>query len=59
MRQAIRTICLALPFRMGSVNCYLLETGSGFVLIDTGGSNQRKALEENGRPAASRGSQTI
>jgi glyoxylase-like metal-dependent hydrolase (beta-lactamase superfamily II) len=30
---------------MGTVNCYLVETGSGFVLIDTGGSNQRTELE--------------
>jgi glyoxylase-like metal-dependent hydrolase (beta-lactamase superfamily II) len=45
MPQAIRTIRLALPFRMGSVNCYLLAAGGGFVLIDTGGSNQRRQLE--------------
>jgi glyoxylase-like metal-dependent hydrolase (beta-lactamase superfamily II) len=29
---------------MGSVNCYLIETDAGFVLIDTGGSNSRKEL---------------
>lgn len=41
----IRTIGLPLPFRMGAVNCYLVETGSGFALIDTGGSNKRTELE--------------
>jgi glyoxylase-like metal-dependent hydrolase (beta-lactamase superfamily II) len=29
---------------MGSVNCYLIDTGAGFVLIDTGGVNNRQAL---------------
>jgi glyoxylase-like metal-dependent hydrolase (beta-lactamase superfamily II) len=29
---------------MGRVNCYLIETGAGYVLIDTGGSNSREAL---------------
>jgi hydroxyacylglutathione hydrolase len=41
----IKTIGLPLPFRMGAVNCYLVETGSGFVLIDSGGSNKRTQLE--------------
>ena len=45
MSLAIQTIRLPLPLHMGSVNCYLLETGSGFILIDTGGSNQRRQLE--------------
>lgn len=44
MAQKFHTICLALPLKMGSVNCYLIETGSGFVLIDTGSSNQRARL---------------
>lgn len=48
----IETITLALPLRTGRVNCYLIEAGSGFVLIDTGGSNRRaelvKALEDAG-----------
>ncbi len=43
--QQIKTIGLPLPFRMGAVNCYLVETGSDFVLIDTGGSNKRTELE--------------
>ena len=41
----IKMISLDLPFRMGSVNCYLVNTGRGFVLVDTGGSNQRAVLE--------------
>ncbi|HEY9076225.1 MAG TPA: MBL fold metallo-hydrolase [Anaerolineaceae bacterium] len=42
----LQIIPLPLPFRMGSVNCYLIETDSGYTLIDTGGSNNRKALSE-------------
>ena len=45
MKQQIRAISLTLPFRMGSVNCYILKTDSGFVLIDTGASNRRSQLE--------------
>ena len=45
MKQQIRTISLRLPFRLGSVNCYVVETGTGFVLIDTGASNRRKDVE--------------
>jgi glyoxylase-like metal-dependent hydrolase (beta-lactamase superfamily II) len=30
---------------MGSVNCFLVHTGSEYVLIDTGGSNKRAELE--------------
>jgi glyoxylase-like metal-dependent hydrolase (beta-lactamase superfamily II) len=44
MQTEIKTIQLPLPLRMGSVNCYLIETGDGFVLIDTGSSNNREAL---------------
>jgi glyoxylase-like metal-dependent hydrolase (beta-lactamase superfamily II) len=46
VKQQIRTINLTLPFRMGSVNCYIVETGRGFVLIDTGASNRRSQLEK-------------
>ena len=46
MRQRITTITLALPYRLGTVNCYLVEAGTGFVLIDTGGANMRDQLEE-------------
>ena len=45
-KQQIRAISLTLPFRMGSVNCYIVETDSGFVLIDTGASNRRSQLEK-------------
>jgi hydroxyacylglutathione hydrolase len=46
MSQDIKTIRLPLPFGMGTVNCYLLAAGSGYVLIDTGGSNARRLLDE-------------
>jgi glyoxylase-like metal-dependent hydrolase (beta-lactamase superfamily II) len=41
----IKTIMLSLPLKMGTVNCYLIKTDAGYVLIDTGSSNQRDALE--------------
>jgi glyoxylase-like metal-dependent hydrolase (beta-lactamase superfamily II) len=44
MQKEIQTISLLLPFRMGRVNCYLIQTGDGYILIDTGGSNNRKDL---------------
>ena len=43
--QEITTIPLPLPYRLGTVNCYLVETDTGFVLIDTGASNKRAELE--------------
>jgi hydroxyacylglutathione hydrolase len=43
--QPIKTIALPMPFKMGTVNCYLVETGSGFALIDAGASNKRTELE--------------
>jgi hydroxyacylglutathione hydrolase len=46
VRQQIRAISLSLPFRMGSVNCYIVETDSGFALIDTGASNKRRQLDK-------------
>jgi len=54
MPQEIKPISLSLPYRLGSVNCYLIKTGVGFVLIDTGSSNQRAVLE---RELASMGCQ--
>ena len=45
MQQEIKTITLPLPYKLGSVNCYLVETDTGYVLIDTGGSNKRSELE--------------
>jgi len=44
MTPKITTIPLQLPFRLGSVNCYLIETASAFILVDTGSSNQRAHL---------------
>ncbi len=46
MTQEVKTISLSLPYRLGSVNCYLIRTATGFVLIDTGGSNKRADLEK-------------
>jgi glyoxylase-like metal-dependent hydrolase (beta-lactamase superfamily II) len=46
MTREIKTIKLSLPIRLGSVNCYLIKTDTGYILVDTGGSNKRNALEE-------------
>lgn len=45
MSYPIQTITLPLPMRMGSVNCFLVAAAEGFVLFDTGGSNQRAELQ--------------
>lgn len=45
MSRETTTFTLALPFRMGTVNCYLIQAGTGFVLIDTGPSSKRGELE--------------
>jgi hydroxyacylglutathione hydrolase len=44
--QGIKIVTLSLPYKLGTVNCYLVETGTGFILIDTGSSNQRTKLED-------------
>ncbi len=41
----ITVVTLPLPLRFGTVNCYLLQAGAGFLLIDTGPASQRIALE--------------
>lgn len=46
MLPEIETIRLLLPYHLGSVNCYLIKTGAGFILIDTGSSNKRADLEK-------------
>ena len=46
MPQEIKTIRLLLPYHLGSVNCYLIETDTGYILIDTGGSSKRTDLEK-------------
>jgi hydroxyacylglutathione hydrolase len=45
MPMEITRINLSMPFGLGAVNVYLLKTGTGFILIDTGTSNQRTKLE--------------
>ena len=42
----MKTIQLSLPYGFNLVNCYLLKTEAGFILIDTGSSNQRASLVE-------------
>lgn len=44
MFQEILTISLDMPFRMGSVNCYLIKADNNFILVDTGSSNKRREL---------------
>ncbi len=51
MKQTFKTICLPLRFKLGTVNCYLLKVTSGYILIDTGGTNNRTDLEEELRNA--------
>lgn len=41
----IKTIKLLLPFRLGSINCYLIKADSGYLLIDTACANSRAELE--------------
>ena len=43
----IITIRLSLPYKLGSVNCCLIKTDTGYILIDAGGSNKCKELEKN------------
>ena len=45
MPQETNTINLSLPLNLGSVNCYLVKNETGNILIDTGGSNKRRDLE--------------
>jgi len=46
MPQEIKIIRLSLPYKLGTVNCYLIKNDSGFFLIDTGFSNNRAVLEK-------------
>ena len=41
-----KRINLLMPFKLGSVNCYLIENDSNYILIDTGSSNRRAELEQ-------------
>lgn len=45
MVQEITQIELKLPYRMGSVNCYLVKTDTGFILVDTGSPSTRREVE--------------
>jgi len=54
MAAEIHTISLALPLGMGKVNCYLIKTEQGQVLIDTGGSNTSAVLLRELEAAGSR-----
>ena len=46
MPQEIKTINLLLPYRLSSVNCYLIKTNIGYILIDTGCTGRRTDLEK-------------
>jgi hydroxyacylglutathione hydrolase len=46
MTQEIITIQLSMPFKMGSVNCFLIKTDIGYILIDTGNSKRQAELEK-------------
>ena len=46
MPAEINSINLSLPFKLGSVNCYLIKTHDDYTLIDTGCSNKRADLEK-------------
>jgi hydroxyacylglutathione hydrolase len=45
MKDVLKIIALPMPLKLGQVNCYLLKTAKGFILIDTGSSNARRGLE--------------
>jgi hydroxyacylglutathione hydrolase len=45
MARNITVFSLGLPLRFGRVNCYLIGTGAGYVMIDTGPSNRRSELD--------------
>lgn len=51
MSQEIKSISLPLPYRMGSVNCYLIKATAGFFLVDTGGTNNRGVVDQELRNA--------
>jgi len=46
MPAEVNSISLSLPFKLGSVNCYLIKTHDDYILIDTGCSNKRADLEK-------------
>ena len=54
MSTEIKIISLLLPYKLGHVNCYLIETDIGYILIDTGCSNRRTNLEKELESAGSK-----
>jgi len=46
MGSRISAICIPMIFNLGSVNCYLIHTQDGFILVDTGLPAGRKQLED-------------
>jgi hydroxyacylglutathione hydrolase len=44
--QEIKTIPISLPYKLGSVNCYLIQAAGGFILVDTGCPQRRASLEQ-------------
>ena len=46
MPPVITTINLPLPYKVESVNCYLIKNDTGYILIEAGSSNQRDRLEK-------------
>lgn len=46
MSKEIKTITLKIFGGLASVNCYLIKTNDGFILIDTGDSRKRDELEK-------------
>ena len=46
MTMKIHAIGVTMPLHLGSVNCYLLKTESGFLLVDTGAPSGRNYLEK-------------
>lgn len=49
--ETIEAIRLKLPYTLGYANSYLINTGAGFTLIDTGAANRRIFLENRLRAA--------
>jgi hypothetical protein len=42
MPAEVNSINLSLPFKLGSVNCYLIKTHDDYIPIDTGGFQQAR-----------------
>ena len=46
MSPEIKIISLAMPYHLGSCDCYLIKTDTGYFLIDTGFPSKRADLEQ-------------